>query len=126
MKLPYTGSALKRRWLQSTLLLFFVLPMVSGQLSKHCSHEIHGIYEYENPLNARWLSAYDVKSYDLALTVSNLNTVIDGSAFILVEAIRKIDTLVFELQDDLNVSSVISDSHCLEFEHSEDVLYIKL
>ena len=126
MSSPYTGSAGSRRLLQIILLLLSGLPLVVGQVSDLCPHRVHGIYDYENPLNDDWLSAYDVKSYDLALTVSNENTLIDGFALILVEATRSLDTLVFELQDGLEVSAVSLDDKQLYFEHVSDAIYIKL
>ncbi len=108
------------------LILLPGLPLVSGQGSNLCPRQLHGVNDYENPLNALWLSAYDVKGYDLALTVSNKNTFIEGSALILVEATRHMDTLVLELQDDLNVSGVISGSTQLGFEHMNGAIYILL
>ena len=105
MSSPYTGSAGSRRLLQIILLLLGGLPLVVGQVSDLCPHQALGIFDYDNPLNDSWLSAYDVKSYDLALTVSNENTLIDGYALILVEATRSLDTLVFELQSRCGMTS---------------------
>lgn len=126
MSLPYTGSATRLRILQIFLLLFAGLPLLRGQTSDFCSHQVHSIHAYENPLNESWLSAYDVKFYELSLEVSNKNTIISGSAGILVEASRQMDTLVFELQDDMEISSVSSDSAELDFYHSDDAVYINL
>ncbi len=126
MSLPYTGSAIRLRLLQIFLLLLAGLSLLRGQPSGFCSHQVHKIHAYENPLDADWLSAYDMKFYDLSLEVSNQNTIISGSAGILVEAKRQLDTLVFELQDDLEITSVKMDNAELDFSHSNDVLYIKL
>ena len=113
----YTGLAGRLSLLWAIVLLLAGFPALMGQVSECCPHQIHGVYNYENPLNENWLSAYDVKAYDLALSVSNENTFIEGSTFILVEATRQVDTLVFELQDNLTVSEVVSDNTQLEFEH---------
>jgi len=109
--------------LQAILLLFLGLPLVSGQ-DHNCSRHSFAMNNYENPLFEKWLSAYDVKSYELSLTVSNKNTIIDGRAEILVKALQQIDTLVFELQDELSVSSVDYESAPLVFEQKEDAIYI--
>jgi len=126
MSLPYTGLAGKLSFIWALVLLIVGFPAIFGQVSEVCPHQVHGIYDYENPLNKDWLSAYDVKSYDLALTVSNENTFIEGSTFILVEATRQVDTLVLELQDNLNVSEVVSANTPLEFEHINGAIYIFL
>lgn len=90
--------------------------------------------DYENPLNDKWLSAYDVKFYDLSLSVSNTSTMIAGSATILMEATRAMDTLVIELQESLEVSRVAlapAPSYPLfsdldEFIHLGDAIYVPL
>jgi aminopeptidase N len=117
------------------LLLLFALftPAVAQELH-NCS--MHGEYlrSYENPLNDKWLSAYDVKHYDLSLAVSNQNTEISGEAAILLEARRNIDTVVLELQNALTVSEVrISDqfspflfNSLLSFTHEGDAIFIQL
>ncbi|MCP4312629.1 MAG: T9SS type A sorting domain-containing protein [Bacteroidetes bacterium] len=126
MSLRYTGSAGSMKLLPAILFLILGLPLLSGQLSHGCPYNANHVHDYENPLFERWLSAYDVKGYELSLSVSNISTLIDGSALILVEALRPVDTLVFELQDGLTVSSVTSGSDILDFEHNEGVVYIAL
>lgn len=126
MSLLYTGSAVKVKLLQLALLLTWGASLLSGQVMQNCLYHGGGLYDYENPLNEHWLSAYDVKAYDLALNVSNENTLIDGSASILVEAMRLVDTLVFELQEALIVSSVLSGTEELQFQHDQGVVYIVL
>ncbi|MDF1574277.1 MAG: M1 family aminopeptidase [Bacteroidales bacterium] len=91
---------------------------------------------YENPLFEKWLSAYDVKHYELTLEVSNKNTWIGGAAEVVLEANRDLDTLVLELQDKLEVTQVlISDEintqiylpeNSLDFEHIQAVLFLVL
>lgn len=108
------------------LLLFAGLPGAFSQLSEQCPQHRYGVHDYENPLYSDWLSAYDVKSYDLDLSVSNVNTIIEGSAEILLELSRKIDTLVFELQDGLDVDSISMGDQELDFEHRDGVVYIFL
>ena len=83
---------------------------------------------YENPLNEQWLSAYDVKHYHLSLEVSNTDTHIEGVAEIVVETVRDMDTLVLELQDGLDVTSVETSpvGILLEYEHINQAIYIKL
>ncbi len=112
--------------LQVILIFLLGLPLLSGQQPHNCPYHSYAVYDYENPLFERWLSAYDVKGYDLSLSVSNENTQIDGTAVIFVEALRRVDTLVFELQDALTVSSILLGSDLLDFEHTGDVVYIAL
>ena len=112
--------------LQVILFLFLGLPLLSGQYTPNCSQHMHAPNGYENPLYDNWLSAYDVKSYELSLSVSNENTLIDGRAEILVEALRSLDTLVFELQDALTVSRVEFRGDPLGFEHKEGAIYMVL
>ena len=120
-----------------TTLLLLVLFLEAGSQVFH-SCPIHHPAEqgYENPLFTQWLSAYDVKHYDLTLEVSNTDTWIKGAAEVLLQANRELDTLVLELQDILEVSSVLisddiySSSYdpgmLLDFEHKQDVLYMVL
>ena len=117
------------------IALFTGLFVPAGaQVFHSCPHGAFGDEVYENPLNEKWLSAYDVKGYKLRLEVSNKNTVIQGSAMIIAEASRTFDTIVFELQDALDISEIfinddIRDSDfntSLSFIHANDVLYIPL
>ena len=85
--------------------LAFIIP-VEGQVYHSCRNHNQSITGYENQLNEKWLSAYDVKFYDLNLSVSNTNTNIAGSASILIEAVREMDTLVLQLQDGLEVTRI--------------------
>ena len=113
--------------------LVFIIP-VEGQVYHSCRNHNQSITGYENQLNEKWLSAYDVKFYDLNLSVSNVNTNIAGSAAILIEAVREMDTLVIQLQDALEVTR-IGISHettppefkeLSEFNHLEHAVYISL
>jgi aminopeptidase N len=105
-----------------------------AQVFHSCPHGTIGDEVYENPLNEKWLSAYDVKSYKLRLEVSNKNTVIQGSAWIIAKATRTLDTVVFELQDALDISEIfinedIRDSDfstSLSFIHHNDAIFIPL
>lgn len=117
------------------LLLFCTfLSQAAAQESTHCSLHLEKAPTYQHPLFDRWLSAYDVKHYDLFLTVSNKNTEISGEAILLLEAERDLDTVVLELQGGLTVSEVstspqvnpFTSDRKLNFAHEGDVLYIQL
>jgi aminopeptidase N len=129
------------RTLTLILLWLCILQVPAQQL--HSVHKTHGCAlhiqegsEYENSLNEKWLSAYDVKHYHLTLEVSNTSTIIDGSVQVIAEATRKMDTLVLELHDRLVVSAVrFSNSiespdypaeNVLAFEHVNNALFIEL
>jgi aminopeptidase N len=132
----YTDSAGKVGKLFISLLLVSGLVLVNGQVYHGCPVHDHGLHDYQNPLYEKWLSAYDVKSCRLQLTVSNVNTRIDGSAGLLVEAVRDLDTLVLELQDALTVHEVLfsdtignqfyPEDNILGFKHENDAVYIVL
>ena len=92
------------RILISLILLILFFP---GKAQVYHSCPIHPPEgEYENPLYDQWLSAYDVKHYQLTLEVSNTNTHIEGIAEVVLEVLRDLDTLVFM--------------------HHNDAIYIKL
>ncbi len=88
------------------LLLAFSALSATAQLHSQGCGGIVDAAGYQNPLHAQWLSAYDIRYYHLVLRVTNESTLIDGSATVLVEAVRELDTLVLELQDSLEVTGV--------------------
>lgn len=105
-----------------------------AQVTHSCPVHLPKNGGYENPLNAKWLSAYDVKFCELQLEVSNTTTEISGKATLLVEAVREMDTMVLELQDALEVLSVelgesVGDPDAVpvtQFSHGDDAIYIPL
>lgn len=120
-----------------TLLLILLFAFLSQALAQDlhtCSMQGEHQRTYQNPLNEAWLSAYDVKHYDLSLAVSNQDTEISGEAAILLEVRRNIDTVVLELQSALSVLEVrISErvspflfDRELSYAHEGDVLFIQL
>ncbi len=120
----------------TTLLLLVLCLAARSQVYHSCPSHYPSEQGYENPLFTQWLSAYDVKHYDLTLEVSNKDTWIKGAAEVVLQANREMDTLVLELQDILEVTSVLlSDDiysstydpgKLLDFEHHQDVLYMVL
>jgi aminopeptidase N len=120
------------------IIVFIVAPFMGArsQVYNSCPVHLPSEAEYVNPLFEEWLSAYDVKHYALTLEVSNENTLISGSAEVVAEAVRELDTLVLELQDGLDVSSVLftydigsiiyPSENQLHFEHRDQALYIGL
>ena len=126
MRLPSTGLENRMRRLLFTLLFVSAWGALTGQVHHSCPLHDHGLFAYQNPLYEKWLSAYDVKGYDLYLSVSNRDTRISGSAAILVEAVRELDTLVLELQDVMTVSQVYLGTGTLTFEQKDDAVYIAL
>jgi hypothetical protein len=118
------------------LLLVLLASFLSaaGPLSaQYCSMNTAFPRNFRNPLEER-LSAYDIKHYALSLSVSNLDTKISGEASILMEARRRIDTVLLELQDALTVSEIwIGEQegpHGLDpvpgYVHEGDVLTVRL
>ncbi|RLD24203.1 MAG: hypothetical protein DRI70_08495 [Bacteroidetes bacterium] len=122
-----------RRFILTLFILAFIFPAES-QVSHTCPLHNYSATDYENHLNERWLSAYDVKFYDLELSVSNTSTVISGSASILLEAVREMDTLVLELQDALEVTNIEISANgdfqeftaLTNYQHIDDAIFIPL
>ena len=118
---------------------FILLSLVAGlhseaQVTHLCPLHAPEWGGYENPLNEKWLSAYDVKFLDLELRVYNTSTQIEGVATVLVEAVREMDTVVFELQDPLEVVGVELGGSAddpdftavAQFSHQSDAIFIPL
>jgi len=116
------------------LYLFATFLQAGGQVYHTCPLHSPASNAYENPLYEKWLSAFDVKFYDLQLSISNTSTVIRGTASVLIEAVKEMDTLVLELQDALDVTSVgISDNisnpeyeDLTDYQHTDHAIYIHL
>jgi len=110
------------------LLILFIpgFALVSGQVHQSCPLHDHDLNPYQNPLYEKWLSAYDMKGYDISLTVSNTETWIAGDVAVILEAVRDLDTLVLELQDALTVGEISLDNKTLLFEHKDNALYAAL
>jgi aminopeptidase N len=107
---------------------------LEAQVSHLCPLHAPGGGGYENPLNEKWLSSYDVKFYDIQLRVFNTSTEIYGVATVWLEAVRELDTVVLELQDALDVTGVelgetIDDPEftaVAQFSHLDDAIFIPL
>lgn len=120
------------------IALLILLPALwtasMAQVPHLCSRHLPENGAYENPLQEKWLSRYDVKYYRLDLTVDNKTTVISGEVTLLLEVLRAMDTLVLELQDALEVSAVEVGEGGAEsvwkpadqFTHAGHALYIPL
>ena len=118
-----------------------ILVLLSGSLAartqvNHTCPYLPAGKSYENPLEEKWLSAFDVKHYHLSLEVSDTDTYINGSAQVLVETVRDMDTLVLELGEPLEItsvlvaddpmSSVFDTGNELAFSRVQDALFIGL
>ncbi|MEN8227750.1 MAG: M1 family aminopeptidase [Bacteroidota bacterium] len=119
----------------ATILYIFSFILQTGAQAYHtCPLHDHAAKDYENPLYEQWLSAYDVKFYDLNLSVSNTSTEISGTATILLEPVREMDTLVLELQDSLDITKIaIADDpanptfeELTGYHHTGHAIYIPL
>lgn len=121
------------RILLITLLLALQTAAVA-QAPHLCSLHLTENGNYENPLQEKWLSCYDVKFYQLNLTITNETTEISGEATVHMEVLKEMDTLVLELQDALEVSSVEVGEGMAEtgwnpvdqFSHIDHALFIPL
>ncbi len=114
------------KYLKILLFLLLLLPFhVSGQQHASCPLDHHFYELYENPLYAKWLSKYDVKFYHLSLEVSNTTTVIKGFTTILSQVVESMDTIVFQLKNELEITGVeVNGSNEPDYLHNDDVIYI--
>jgi aminopeptidase N len=136
MRLRYTVSARRPAKLIAMVVSLAAAFSAAGQVHHGCPVRDPGLSSYTNPLYDQWLSAYDVKGYCLDLAVTNSSTYIEGSAAILFETLRNMDTLVLELQDALDVSTVLvaddagsmefPESNRLAFTHENGALFIAM
>lgn len=120
----------------ATMLLLALFHEAGSQICHSCPAPPPQQAGYVNPLYDEWLSAYDVKHYLLTLDVSNVTTFISGSAEVVVESVRDMDTLVLELQDGLDVTSVTftyetgspdyPPGNELSYVHRDQAIYIGL
>lgn len=119
-------SKSKMRYRFTIIIALFILTRAGAQVYHTCPLDGHSVSDFENPLNEKWLSAYDVKFYDLQLSVSNTSTEIFGTVSILLESVRDMDTLVLELHDSLYIQKVrISDENSyLNFENITDFQHL--
>ena len=112
--------------LKKLIILLGLLPAVLfGQQHHSCPLGHHLQEVYENPLFDQYLSKYDVKFYHLSLEVSNMSTFLSGFATILSEVVRDLDTIVFQLNGELEISGVEVNGMSVEgFLHAGEVLYV--
>ena len=116
---------MRNAFLAYGLFLMAVFATAGGQVVHDCP--VYPQRDYENPLNEKWLSAYDVKFYHIDLEADNKSTCIMGTTTVLAEVVRPMDTLVLELQDALVVTGVVIDGlYNAEYLHQDGVLYISL
>ena len=103
-----------------------MLPLaLNGQHHHSCPLGHHLEEVYENPLYDQYLSKYDVKFYYLALEVSNDTTFIEGFATILSEVVDPLDTIVFQLNEKLEIAGLkVNDTVVEDFLHLGEVVYI--
>ena len=115
-----------RKILLTHCIVFLMLTgFLPGQVYHSCP--VYSSGDYKNPLYDQWLSAYDVKFYHINLEVDNRSTEINGHVTILAEAVKSFDTLVLELQDDLDLFDIIIDSsYHPEVLRFNDAIYIPL
>lgn len=71
------------------------------------------------------LNDYDVSYYKLDLNVSDASTYISGNTEIIAKATSAVlDTIVLELDNPMNVDSVLLDSVSVGFLHQNNLLYV--
>lgn len=120
------STALNGKQLKKLILILLFFPvLLTGQHHASCPLSHHYTSVYENPLNEKWLSKYDVKFYHLSLEVSNMNTILKGFTTILAEVIGNLDTLVFELIDPMEISLIeVNNQTIPSFLHTDNVISI--
>jgi aminopeptidase N len=105
-----------------------LLPLaLNGQHHHSCPLNHHLQEVYENPLYDQWLSKYDVTFYHLSLEVSNESTFLDGFVTINCDILEDLDTIVFQLNDELKISGIeVNGMPSTDFLHASEVVYVPL
>ncbi|MDA3821351.1 MAG: hypothetical protein PF450_01875, partial [Bacteroidales bacterium] len=113
-----------RKFLYILLLVPFLL---NAQHYTSCPLDHHFENVYENPLYQQWLSKYYVIFYHLSLVVSYVNTYIEGFTTILLETTEELDTLVFQLIDQMSVTAIEINSVSISiYTHHDDAIFIPI
>jgi aminopeptidase N len=105
------------------ILVFFPL-LLNAQYHSSCPLSHQKVDVYENPLYDKYLSKYDVKFYHLSLDVSNENTYLEGFTSILIEIVEDVDTIVFQLANTMEITSIYTQDNELDYFRAEDAVYI--
>lgn len=99
--------------------------LVQAQQHGSCPLDHYLDEVYENPLFEEWLSKYDVTFYHLSLEVSNKNTYVDGFTSIHVAAVEPFDSLLFQLNSELQINGIeVNGLPVEEWRQGDDQLVI--
>jgi aminopeptidase N len=114
--------------LKKLFIFILLLPLaLYGQQHHSCPLDHHLQEVYKNPLYDQWLSKYDVTFYHLSLEISNENTFLDGFTKIIIEVVEDLDTIVFQLNGELEISAIeVNGAGVEDFLHDGEVVYIPL
>ncbi|MBN2348987.1 MAG: hypothetical protein JXJ22_09130 [Bacteroidales bacterium] len=113
-----------RRILFSGLLLWIVISFAQTQTIK-CSESF--INSQTNVSYNPVMDNYDVKFYFLNLDVSDTSIYLNGSVTIKIESLlNDLDTLVFDLVNDLSIDSIVVDGFVTSFTHVQDEIKVFL
>lgn len=109
-------------------IFFFILffpTLLQAQHHGSCPLDNYLEEVYENPLYEQWLSKYDVSFYHLSLEVSNQNTYIEGFTSIHVVTTEAVDSLSFQLIDELEITAIeVNSTSVLVWRHKNDQLIL--
>lgn len=99
--------------------------LLQAQHHDSCPLDHYTDQVYENPLNEKWLSKYDVTFYHLSLEVSNTDTYLEGFTTVHAIALATMDTLLLQLNEQLEVTSIeVNGAPGTEWKHTADELYV--
>ncbi len=111
------------------LLAISAIFSMNAQPQDNCAAAKHNFYkdlpakiratEYPNMLMAR----YDVHFYFLNLHIERFNTLIDGSTTIGAKLSSPSDTFCFELNQNLQIDSIILNTQAISFARSGNIVY---
>ncbi|MCK4921934.1 MAG: hypothetical protein KAS71_12875, partial [Bacteroidales bacterium] len=113
------------------LIIILFLSLVVGkfsQLFSQCSHTGKKLStEFLSPGFSDLEKKYDVNYYHINLLINNLDTYIEGYTDIGITALEVIDTIVFELLDDLSIDSInVNSEYHQNYLHSDGLINIAI
>lgn len=119
-----------------TLLQWFALSLSAQDIlreienaktQKGCAHsKIHQHNTFKNVVKSTGWNAYDLLYHRIQWNIDPNIKYISGSVFSVFETSKMLDTLTFDLNDNMTVDSVMYHQSNVAFSHANDKLYVLL
>ncbi|MGM0612545.1 MAG: M1 family aminopeptidase [Bacteroidota bacterium] len=93
---------------------------------KACAHTRIQHQSMEKNVKATGWSAYDLIYHRINWNIDPAVKAISGSVFSIFEAKQQLDTLTFDLHDNMTVDSVVYQQSAINYTHQNDKLFIQM